>query len=409
MARLPATNQAKRVPAAKLRHIALEQQGLLKQVPFGRGKNATQRAIEQLGYVQIDTISVVARAHDHVLHCRVPNYHPDHLVKLQREGKIFEYWYHAAAYLPIRDFRFALPRMRDMASHQERWIRSRDHKLMAEIHKRIVQDGPLRARDFESPQAANSGWWDWKPAKAALEQLFMQGDLMVVGRDGFQKTYDLTERVLAPDVDLRLPSDHEMADYLLHTMLRSHGFVTAKSTTHLRRGKKLRVALKEILDAQLSAGTLVAIRLPSDEIAYADPELLERRAAPATERAAILSPFDNLVILRDRVQAVFDFDFQIECYLSESNRRFGYFCLPLIYRDKLVGRADCKAHRRQSHFEIKHLHVEDQRLASHIDGAFTNTLALAIRRFARFNGCEALSINRTSPHSWLEPLSQALS
>jgi uncharacterized protein YcaQ len=406
MARSAPGGATTRIPKAKLRRIALEQQGLLKQAPFGRGKNATLRAIEQIGYVQIDTISVVARAHDHVLHARVPNYNPDHLTSLQREGRIFEYWYHAAAYLPIRDYRFALPRMRDMSSHQERWIRSRDQKLMAEVQERIRQEGPLKARDFENPQTKNSGWWDWKPAKAALEQLFMQGDLMVAGRDGFQKTYDLTERLLPADVNTQPPDDYEMAEYLLRTMLRGHGFVTPKSVTHLRRGKNLRSALKAVLEARLAQRELVTIRLPSDEIAYADPELLEQRAPPVAERATLLSPFDNLVIHRARVQAVFDFDFQIECYLNEANRRFGYFCLPVVYRDQLVGRADCKAHRDQAHFEIKHLHVEDEHLD--IDDNFTDTLASTFQRFARFNNCETLSISHSSPQQWLEPIRQAL-
>ena len=153
------------VPAAKLRRIALESQGLLKREAFGRGRHAALRAIERLGYVQIDTISVVARAHHHVLHNRVPNYTEDHLARLLRDGSVFEYWYHAAAYLPMRDYRFQLPRMRDMAEFKDRWVRSRDQPLMADVKWRIEQEGPLRARDFENPHGKSAGWWNWKPAK----------------------------------------------------------------------------------------------------------------------------------------------------------------------------------------------------------------------------------------------------
>ena len=103
---------------AKLRRIALQHQGLLSAAPFGRGLSGTQQAIEHLGYVQIDTISVVNRAHDHVLHSRVPGYRADHLDRLQARGSIFEYWWHAAAYLPMRDYRFALPKMHAMAISQ---------------------------------------------------------------------------------------------------------------------------------------------------------------------------------------------------------------------------------------------------------------------------------------------------
>jgi uncharacterized protein YcaQ len=394
------------VPAAKLRRIALESQGLLKAEPFGRGRNATRRAIEAIGYVQIDTISVVSRAHHHVLHSRVPNYEPGHLDRLQADAAIFEYWYHAAAYLPMRDYRFALPRMEAMRNRTERWIRSRDDKLMAEVLARVAAEGPLMARQFESDAGGESGWWNWKPAKRALEQLFMQGDLMVTGRDGFQKTYDLRERVLPAGTDTRMPDDAEMAAYLLRTMLRGHGFITPKEVTHLRRGKPIREALKALLEESLAQETLVAIRQPCGALAYTDPEKLESRAAPATARAALLSPFDNLVIHRDRVQSVFEFDYQIECYFNEKDRRYGYYSLPIAYRDRLVGRADCKAHRQQCRFEIKHLHFEDGVDPGRDD--FFPALADAFRRYASFNGCSEISLTRASPAHLGSPLAGAL-
>jgi len=162
--------------ATKLRRIALNQQGLLRAESFGRGKRAVLRAIERLGYVQIDTISVVERAHHHVLWTRVPNYSPRHLEQLVSERKLFEYWYHAAAFLPMADYRFSLPRMRQL-NGERNWYKNGDRKLMLEILARIEVEGPLRARNFEDARTSNSGWWDWKPAKQALEQLFMQGEL----------------------------------------------------------------------------------------------------------------------------------------------------------------------------------------------------------------------------------------
>lgn len=394
------------VPAAKLRRIALESQGLLKTAPFGRGKNATRKAIETIGYVQIDTISVVSRAHHHVLHSRVPNYHPKHLNQLQRDGAIFEYWYHAAAYLPMRDYRFALPRMEAMRNRTERWIRSRDDALMAEVLARVAAEGPLMARQFESSRDTESGWWNWKPTKQALEQLFMQGDLMIAGRDGFQKTYDLKERVLPAGTDTRMPDDAEMAAYLLTTMLRAHGFIAPKEVTHLRRGKPIRQALHELLAESLSNGDLVAIRLPCGALAYAEPERLESRAAPASGRAILLSPFDNLVIHRNRVQSVFDFDYQIECYVNEKHRRYGYYSLPIAYRDRLIGRADCKAHRQEGRFEIRHLHFEDA--VNPARDEFFPALADAFRRYARFNDCDEISLTRASPTRLGAPLAEAL-
>ncbi len=403
MARSSATAPIPRVDAAKLRRIALNAQGLLRQAPFGRGTAATRRAIEHIGYVQIDTISVVSRAHDHVLHSRVPNYQPRHLDRLLADGSIFEYWYHAAAYLPMRDYRFALPRMHACRDGTEYWIRSRDRKLMREVLDRVAADGPLMARDFETPPADAAGWWNWKPTKRALEQLFMEGELMVTGRQGFQKTYDLTERVLPADTDTREPTDRELAAYLLSNMLRAHGFATPKNVTHLRRGTAIRTALKSLLADETAERNLVAFRLPCGTVAYAEPDVLESRAPSAASRALLLSPFDNLVIHRDRVQSVFAFDYQIECYLKEQDRRYGYFCLPIVYRDRLVGRADCKAHRRSGRFEVRHLHFEPPVFTS-VDDDMLRAVVDALRRFAEFNDCSTITFSRVSPAAWKTPI-----
>ncbi len=388
------------LPADKLRRIALERQGLLRTAPFGRGRHATLKAIEQLGYVQIDTISVVARAHDHVLKTRVPNYESGHIDKLQREGRVFEYWSHAAAYLPMRDYRYATTRMRAMANGEERWVRSRDAKLMREVLSYVRDNGPTMARDFEQPETRAGGWWDWKPAKRALEQLFMQGDLMVRGREGFQKVYDLTERLLPAEVDTSVPSDAEMARHLLENNLRSYGFTTQKSVTYLRRGQALRQALKTEVEEALASGRIQAFTLPGGATAYADPEAVETRAPSTSARVRILSPFDNVIIQRERNLAVFDFDYQIECYVTEAKRRFGYFCLPLLYRDRFVGRADCKAHRRESLFEVKSLHIESPELKASPDREFVCALQTALREFAEFNGCHEVRFTEVSPRGW---------
>ncbi len=388
------------VTPGKLRRIALDRQGLLKREPFGRGKYATLKAIEQLGYVQIDTISVVERAHNHVLRARVPNYHPSHIDELQREGRIFEYWYHAAAYLPMRDYRFALPRMHAMRRGEERWLRSRDQKLMREVLATLRDAGPLKARDFADTCRNRGGWWDWKPAKSALEQLFMQGDLMVTGRDGFQKVYDLTERVLPAGIDTRTPDEREMAQYLLDTSIRAHGFADKKSITYQRRGSALRGALLEVIDAACTTGALVAVTLKNGNLVYADPQVLADRAPSAPSSVKLLSPFDNAVILRERGQAVFDYDYQIECYVTEAERRFGYFCLPILYKDRFIGRADCKAHRKESRFEVKSLYIEHPPTQRKAAAEVVEALEQALWAFADFNGCQTLEYTAVKPANW---------
>jgi len=370
---------------AKLRRIALNQQGLLKADSFGRGKAATLRAIEHLGYVQIDTISVVERAHHHVLWSRVSNYQPKFLDQLVRQRKLFEYWFHAASWLPMRDFRFALPRMTKMNGERD-WFQSCDRKLINHILKRVREEGPLRARDFEDTRKGKKEWWDWKPAKQALEQLFMQGELMVSGRQGFQKVYDLRERVLPDWVDTRQPTISEYASHLIDTSVRAHGFATLKSICYLRKGQALRDAVREQLQLRIDAGFMVIITLKNNSLAYADAELLETRAPRSSAIVRILSPFDNAVIQRERGRDLFDFDYQIECYLPQPKRQFGYYCLPVLYRDRFVGRVDCKAHRSEQRLEMKAFHFEHK-----VDSGFIDAFDLSLQSFALFNGCNEIT------------------
>jgi hypothetical protein len=381
--------------ASKLRRIALHQQGLLQMQSFGRGKNAALRAIEQIGYVQIDTISVVERAHHHVFWSRVPNYQPRFLDQLVAERKLFEYWFHAAAWLPMRDYRFALPRMAQMNGERS-WFEGSDRKLMHEVLVRIEAEGPLRARDFEDTRSSNTGWWDWKPAKQALEQLFMQGELMVSYREGFQKVYDLPERVLPEWVDTRVPDLDEYAGHLIDTTLRAHGFATSASMSYLRKGQKLRDAIKRQLQQRIESGLLTTVVSGKNNPVYIDPELLETRAPRSLAQVRILSPFDNTVIQRQRSRELFAFDYQIECYVPEGMRQFGYFCLPLMYRDRLVGRIDCKAHRADKVLEIKSLHLEHK-----VDDDFDELLLEALTAFAAFNLCPRLQPRSTAANDHL--------
>lgn len=367
--------------ASRLRRIAINQQGLLRDANFGRGKAATLRAIEHIGYVQIDTISVVERAHHHVLWSRVPNYRPRFLDQLVKERKLFEYWFHAAAWLPMRDYRFSLPRMRQR-NGERNWHAECDSKLIDQILRRVDNEGPLRARDFEDSRQGKKEWWDWKPAKQALEQLFMQGELMVTRREGFQKVYDLPERVLPAGVDTREPDIDEFAAHLVDINITAHGLVTPKSSAYLRKGKALRLAINDCLQAGVESGRLSNIRVNRDTEYFVDNQLLEGRAPTAMARVRILSPFDNLVIQRERMRDLFDYDYQIECYVPEPKRQFGYFCLPLLYRDKLVGRLDCKVHRKQQCLEIKAEHIEKK-----VDADFALALQCALQQFAEFNGC----------------------
>lgn len=380
--------------ASQFRKKALLSQGLFQTNPFGRGCPGVQKCIDHIGYVQIDTISVIERAHHHVLWTRVSDYQPAMLDRLVADKTVFEYWFHAAAYLPMKDFRFALPRMEAIKGGQKHWFENTDKKLMKHICARIKAEGPLMARDFVDATKKESGWWEWKPAKQALEQLFIQGDLMVVARRGFQKQYDLMERVLPADVDSRIPDLQEQAEHLVDVNIRSHGFAAIKSYTYLRRGANLRVAVKERLEQSVSDSVLLKTELPCNTTVYCDPKMATGKR-PAN-RVLLLSPFDNCVIQRERCRRIFDFDFQIECYLPQAKRTYGYFCLPILYRDKFVGRIDCKAVRKEGLLDILALYLTDEPDLAHEEN-FLQQLAKSLSGFMRFNACSRIRLKKVAP------------
>ena len=236
--------------------------------------------------------------------------------------------------------------------------------------------------------------------KSALEQLFMQGDLMIIGREGFQKIYDLTERALPLGISTATPTTDELAAHLVDNTIRSHGFSTAKFITYLRPGASLREAVRNVLGSRIDEGRLAKFALANGELVYADPALTETRAPAAPAKVRILSPFDNLVIQRDRGQALFDFDYQVECYVPEAKRQFGYFCLPILYRDSLIGRVDCKAHRKEGRLEVKALHLEDARLINAAAANLPDKIIDALCAFAEFNRCPELSLLAVFPKQW---------
>ena len=258
------------------RKIFLYQQGLLKADTFGRGKNAVDRSINRLSYLQIDTISVVNRAHQHILLSRIPNFSQSQLDKLVAEKRIYEYWAHAAAFLPMSNYRYSLPIMAG-------WRKSRKHnkKLAREILARIRAEGPLQSKDFEAPRGSNnSGWWDWKPAKHELEYMFLAGDLMVSERVNFQKVYDLTERVLPSQVDTSMPTIEELCDHLVLSMAEALGPATeldlgyAKGAIRQLTRQSVGKNIKEAISRLCEDGRLIPVLI--EQIPhYIKPEHLE--------------------------------------------------------------------------------------------------------------------------------------
>jgi len=330
-------------------------QGIHKENQFGNGYEATYKAIKSINYVQIDSISVVERAHHHSLWNRTVDYNPSHIEQLLNEKQIFEYWSHAASYLPIENYRYSLPRKNAIANGEQHWF-DKDKKAMSLVLERIKTDGPLQAKDFKDTRKTTTGWWDWKPAKKALEQLFMQGDLMVAKRQGFQKVYDLTERVLPSSIDKSTPTEEEYFQHLIFSYLNANAIGTPEQITYLLKG--IKASVKKHCMQMLEAGQLIAVNV-DNQCYFALPtinDLLKKKLS--NNKVKILSPFDNLLIQRKRTKLLFNSDYQIECYVPADKRKIGYFSLPLLWGRVFAGRMDAKMDRKLGVLNILNLHLE---------------------------------------------------
>ncbi|BFO68788.1 winged helix-turn-helix domain-containing protein [Chryseobacterium sp. KCF3-3] len=383
----------KKLTPEHLKRLTLDSQGLTQNTPFGTGKTAVLNALEHLGYIQIDTLSMVERAHHHTLWTRIPDFQANDLEELVEERQVFEYWFHAASYLPMKDFRYVLPQMLTIKRGESRYYNA-DPKVMEYVTDLIRNEGPKRARDFENESHKTGSWWNWKPAKLALERLFMQGDLMISGRSGMQKTYDLAERVLPSSTNTTEPTPFEFAEYLVKTNLRAYGFTTLKQITHLRKGNDLKTNVNKVLQMMLEENTISKVTIEGGSSAFVQNEILERTFDQASSSVWLLSPFDNSIIHRERIKQIFDFDFRLECYTPKEKRQYGYFCLPILFGDQFIGRVDCKAHRKEKKLELIHLHIENNTIDFNL---WLKPFAETIKRFAIFNGCESLVLTKISP------------
>ena len=354
-----------------------------------QGLHVTSRdafsTVVNLGYVQIDTINIIERAHHHVLWSRNKNYRNADLAGLLAEKKVFEYWSHAAAYLPMEDFRYSLQRKNLYRDGKNHWFpKTREHsRLKKFILDKIKAEGAQGIGGFSDLQKKKTGgWYTWSPAKKAIEQLFMEGHLLVVRRDSFEKIYDLEERALPGGTDTKPPSQKEYCRHLIEQSVRAHGFLTLQEIAYQRKAE-LRAAVKKELQLMVNEGELQEI-LVAGETHYA----LDMPLADSfpSESVRILSPFDNLVIQRKRLKKLFRFDYQIECYVPEPKRKHGYFCLPILAGDKFIGRLDLKAHRQEKVLEVISAIPEDGVSKAALKARVKEELLHKMI----FNGCEKI-------------------
>jgi uncharacterized protein YcaQ len=327
---------------AEARRRWIRAQRLDATAPFGDGPGAVRAAVEHLGYVQIDTIHVVERAHHHVLWSRIPAYSRADLdAALSAERTVFEGWAHALAYIPTRDYRFFMTAMRARRAEPERWFGTVTPADLRRVMARVRRDGPLTIRDIEEPAVEKTHLWaSRKPSKRALEFGFLTGALAVSGRRGMLKTYDLAERHFGWPPRPRAATERAIVEYLLDRALRAQGPVSLASICYMDAPRK--AAMAELIAARVRRGTLIPVAIEGVD----RPHWIAPGPPPDPPEAVhILSPFDPLIIQRARLSAFFGYDHRFEAYVPAAKRKLGYFALPVLVDDRIVAAIDIKADR----------------------------------------------------------------
>lgn len=360
-----------RLSNTQARRVFLDRHRLL-ETPKGPAKGQDLLAlIHTLGFVQLDSINTVARAHDLILWSRRPRYRPGDLKALyERGGALFEHWTHDAAVIPLEFYPWwHLRRQRDAAKLKKQWRSWRRDGFEAQFQTvldHIRDHGACCSSDVGKDEARSSGgWWDWHPSKTALEYLWRSGALTVVGREGFKKRYDLTERVLDTSLTspTNMPSEAATIDWCCAEALARLGFAThgelAAFWAHITPTEA-----KTWCTAELRAKRLMEVEFESAEgrtrVAYARPDLMQDNAleiAP-TPRLRVLSPFDPALRDRKRAQRLFGFDYRVEMFVPEAKRRYGYYVFPILQGDRLIGRVDTKAFRDEDLLRVRALWPE---------------------------------------------------
>ena len=358
-------NAPLQIPNETARALILTRCGLA-DVRQAKGTGALVPLIQALGYVQLDSIRIVERAHHHILYSRHTAYRPRHLEKLQAKAPaLFEHWTHDSSLIPLEHYphwthRFARTRAR-IAEWRERFG---DDRVLKTVRDHIAAKGASRARDFAHLGGRTGSWWGWGPAKAALEYLWRTGELAVLERDGFEKIYELSERVIPKTLREMKPMRGDTLDWALSEALVRLGAATPRMLADFWDHASIPEAMKWI-ETEKKKGRLIDVTLggAANERGFAavarpDIEAQLSVLANPTSRLRALSPFDPVLRDRERVRRIFGFDYRIEIYVPGHKRKFGYYVFPLLEGQRFVGRIDMKAERKKDRLAVKALWLE---------------------------------------------------
>ncbi|MFW2544147.1 winged helix-turn-helix domain-containing protein [Primorskyibacter sp. 2E107] len=371
----------------------------LAEAPVGPGKGEDlQGLIERLGFVQVDSVRTVERAHDMILFARRPAYRPKQLKPLLEQHRgLFEHWTHDAsviptAYFPHWKMRFERDRAR-LHGRWKTWQRAEFSQKFEEVINRIRERGPCGSADVgEDETRSKGGWWEWHPSKTALEFLWRSGVLSVTRREGFRKLYDLTERVIPEAHRLAQPSEAETTDWLCRNALKRLGFATPGEISAFWDILRPHEA-KAWVDAALMRGELVPVEVQSADgawrksVAFQGIESEALTAPEPTKRLRVLSPFDPALRDRKRAERLFGFHYRIEIFVPSDKRIYGYYVFPLLEGDRLIGRIDMAANRAEGTLDVTALWPER---GLRWGAGRQARLEAELARVARFTGVEAV-------------------
>ncbi len=378
------------------RRLFLHRHALI-EAPVGPAQGAALAdLITRIGFVQVDSINTVERAHHMILFSRRQSYQPaalKHLLETDRH--LWEHWTHDASILPVATFpywkhRFARDTAR-LRGNWQRWFREGYEAQFDTILRRIDDHGPVTSSDFgQDEPRSKGGWWDWHPSKTALEWLWRTGQLAIAGRDGFQKVYDLAERVI-PDLHHGADISHEnMVLWACGSALDQLGFATVSELQAYWNAVEIG-AVKTWAQGALARGEVVEIAVAGAsgavKMALARPDIADQIAEipDSGQRLRVLSPFDPALRDRARAEFLFGFYYRIEVFVPEAKRRWGYYVFPVLEGDRIIGRIDAKAYKSERILRVKAFWPE---AGVAMGAGRMQRLAAELHRLAQFAGCD---------------------
>ncbi|MFC1960178.1 winged helix-turn-helix domain-containing protein [Chloroflexota bacterium] len=412
------------VPLKAARALALHCQGLAAPdiaQTIAPDTAAIYRAIEQVGCIQIDTLQMVQRSQYIALWSRLGTYDPADFDALiygagVDDRRLFEYWLHAACLIPLSEYRYALPNMahhRNNSTRNSRWFEETGNQhVVALVRERIAAEGGLRTSDFQDDGPRRGSWWNWKPAKRALEMLYNQGELMIADRVNFQRVYEQADRVLPDWVDQTTPTPEETRQFYVERAVKTFGLSQAK---HIAEYSKAKVSeVRRTMADLLAQGVLLEVEVVLVDgavdsfVLHRDQRSLLALALAGevtAERTTFLSPFDSLFWAKGRDEQFWGFVQRLEAYKPAPERIWGYFSLPILHRDRLVGRFDPKLERKTGILRLKALRLEP---AVEPTADLVQAVAATMRDFMVFHKATDLVIEQSHPAAFGDKLIKAL-